>query len=90
VSATQSGLPANSVLRDEIGHLLKTLGRATTDRNAPLLSQLYYQLSGAELEEAETVSWAEIEWRPGELYPRFGIIATNLSRPAERIVAFYN
>ena len=27
---------------------------------------------------------------PGELYPRVGFIATNLARPAERLVAFYN
>ena len=33
---------------------------------------------------------AKIEWHPGELYPRIGIIITNLTRPAERVVAFYN
>ena len=27
---------------------------------------------------------------PGELCPRVGFIVTNLSRPAERVVAFYN
>jgi Transposase DDE domain group 1 len=27
---------------------------------------------------------------PGELYPRVGFIVTNLARPAECIVAFYN
>ena len=27
---------------------------------------------------------------PGELYPRVGFIVTNLSRPAEQVVAFYN
>jgi len=32
----------------------------------------------------------KVEWRPGELYPRVGFIVTNLSRPAERVVAFYN
>ena len=26
----------------------------------------------------------------GELYPRLGFIVTNMSRPAERVVAFYN
>jgi hypothetical protein len=25
---------------------------------------------------------------PGELYPRVGFIVTNMSRPAERVVAF--
>jgi hypothetical protein len=33
---------------------------------------------------------AKVEWHPGELYPRVGFIATNVSRPAERVVAFYN
>ena len=33
---------------------------------------------------------AKVEWHPGELFPRVGFIATNLSRPAERVVAFYN
>jgi hypothetical protein len=31
---------------------------------------------------------AKVEWHPGELYPRIGFIVTNLSRPAERVVAF--
>ena len=33
---------------------------------------------------------AKVEWHPRELYPRVGFIVTNLSRPAERVVAFYN
>ena len=33
---------------------------------------------------------AKVEWHPGELHPRVGFIVTNLSRPAERVVAFYN
>jgi hypothetical protein len=33
---------------------------------------------------------AKVEWHPGELYPRVSFIVTNLSRPAERVVAFYN
>ena len=33
---------------------------------------------------------AKVEWHPGELYPRVGFVVTNLSRPAERVVAFYN
>src|SRR5258707_1661996 len=33
---------------------------------------------------------AKVEWHPGELYPRVGFVVTNLSRPAERLVAFYN
>ena len=33
---------------------------------------------------------AKVEWHPGELCPRVGFIVTNLTRPAERIVAFYS
>ena len=33
---------------------------------------------------------AKVEWHPGELVPRVGYIVTNLSRPAVRVVAFYN
>ena len=33
---------------------------------------------------------AKVEWHPGELYPRVGFIVTTLSRPADRVVAFYN
>src|SRR5262249_44528100 len=33
---------------------------------------------------------AKVEWHPGELYPRVGFIVTNMSCPAERVVAFYN
>ena len=33
---------------------------------------------------------AKVEWHPGDLYPRLGFIVTNMSRPAENVVAFYN
>ena len=33
---------------------------------------------------------AKVEWHPGGLHPRVGFIVTNLSRPAERVVTFYN
>ena len=32
----------------------------------------------------------KVEWHPGELLPRVGFIVTNMSRPAERVVNFYN
>jgi hypothetical protein len=35
-------------------------------------------------------SGGQVEWHPGELYPRVGFIITNLARPVERLVAFYN
>ena len=80
-------LPANSVLRDRIGYLLKRpVGRP------PLEVRRYYASFSYQAK-----SWkkprrvvAKVEWHPGELYPRVGFIVTNLARPAERIVAFYN
>jgi hypothetical protein len=33
---------------------------------------------------------AKVEWHPGELDPRVGFIVTNMARPADNIVAFYN
>lgn len=33
---------------------------------------------------------AKVEWRPGELVSCVGFIVTNLTRPAERVLAFYN
>jgi DDE family transposase len=33
---------------------------------------------------------AKVEWHSGELYPRVGFLVSNLARPAERVVAFYN
>jgi hypothetical protein len=33
---------------------------------------------------------AKVEWHAAELYPRVGFIVTNLARPAERVVGFYN
>jgi len=33
---------------------------------------------------------ARVEWHPDELYPHVGFIVTNMARPAENAVAFYN
>jgi hypothetical protein len=33
---------------------------------------------------------AEVEWHQGELYPPVGFILTNLNRPPERVVKFYD
>jgi hypothetical protein len=33
---------------------------------------------------------AKVEWHSGELFPRIGFIVTNLTRPAKRVVRFYN
>jgi hypothetical protein len=80
-------LPTNPVLQGKIGYLLKRpVGRP------PHVVRRYYANFAYQAQ-----SWkkprrvvATVEWHPGELYPRVGFIVTNLARPAERIVAFYN
>ena len=80
-------LPKNRLLQESIGHLLtRPVGRP------PNHVQRYYASFSY-----QAGSWdrkrrvvAKVEWHPGESYPRVGFNATNLSRPAERMVAFYN
>ena len=79
-------LPANSVLQERIGHLLtRPVGRPP--KKPQLLRQL--QLPGGSWTKPRRVV-AKVEWHQGELYPRVGFIVTNLTRPAERVSAFYN
>ena len=80
-------LPANPVLQEQDRISAQASGRATAARGAALLCQL--QLSGGSWNKPRRVV-AKVEWHPGELYPRVGFIVTNLARPAERVVAFYN
>jgi hypothetical protein len=80
-------LPANQVLQNRIAYLLKRpVGRPPNE-----VRRFYANFS------YQAASWskprrviAKVEWHPGELVPRVGFIVTNMSRPAERVVAFYN
>jgi hypothetical protein len=80
-------LPANRVLQEKIGYLLKRpVGRP------PHKARRYYSSFSYQAQ-----SWkkprrvvSKVEWHPGELYPRVGFIVTNLAPPAERVVVFYN
>ena len=80
-------LPANKVLQNRIAYLLKRpAGRPPHEVRRYFASFSY-----------EAQSWkkprrvvAKVEWHPAELYPRVGFIVTNLARPAERVVGFYN
>src|ERR671938_2056774 len=80
-------LPANQVLQNKIGYLLKRpVGRPSNEVRRYYASFRY-----------QAQSWnkprhivAKIEWHPGELYPRVRFIVTNLARSAEGIIAFYN
>jgi hypothetical protein len=80
-------LPANQVLQNRIGYLLKRpVGRPPNEVRR-YYANLRYQ-AGSWSKPRRVV--AKVEWHPGELYPRVGFIVTNMSRPAERVVAFYN
>jgi hypothetical protein len=80
-------LPANRVLQDRIGYLLKRpVGRPLHEVRRYYASFRYQAHSWKKPRRVV----AKVEWHPGELYPRVGFIVTNLARPAERIVGFYN
>src|SRR5512132_557218 len=80
-------LPANRVLQDRIGYLLKRpVGRPPNEVRR-YYANFTYQ-AGSWTTPRRVV--AKVEWHPGELYPRVGFIVTNLARPPERVVAFYN
>jgi len=80
-------LPANSVLQNTIGYLLKRpVGRPPHAVRRYFVSFRYQAQSWNKPRRV----MAKVEWHPDELYPRVGFIVTNLARPAVRIVAFYN
>jgi len=80
-------IKANAVLQERIGYLLKRpVGRPPNEVRR-YYANFRYQ-AGSWKTPRRVI--AKVEWHPGELYPRVGFIVTNLSRPAERVVAFYN
>jgi len=80
-------LPTNQVLQESIGHLLtRPIGRPPNHVRRYYASFSYQP--GSWDRKRRVV--AKVEWHPSNLVPRVGFIVTNLSRPAERVVAFYN
>ena len=80
-------LKTNAVLQDSIAHLLSPPVGRPPNHVRRFHASFSYQ-AGSWDRKRRVV--AKVEWHPGELYPRVGFIVTNLSRPAERVVAFYN
>jgi hypothetical protein len=80
-------LPANSVLQESIAWLLKRPVGRPPDEVRRYYASFSYR-AGSWNRTRRVV--AKVEWHPGELYPRVGFIVTNMTRPAERVVAFYN
>jgi hypothetical protein len=80
-------LPANRVLQESIAFLLRRpVGRPPHEVRRFHASFSYR--AGSWTKPRRVV--AKVEWHPGELLPRVGFIVTNLTRPAEGVVAFYN
>src|ERR1700681_2244336 len=80
-------LPANRMLQDRIGYLLKRPVGRPPEEVRRYYANFTYQ-AGSWKKPRRVVD--KVECHPGELYPRVGFIVTNLARPAERVVAFYN
>jgi hypothetical protein len=80
-------LPANRVLQEKIGYLLKRPVGRPPNHVRRFHASFRYQ-AGSWKTPRRVI--AKVEWHPGELYPRVGFVVTNLSRPAENVVAFYN
>jgi len=80
-------IPKNRILQESIAHLLtRPVGRPPNHVRRYYASFSYR--AGSWDRKRRVV--AKVEWHPGELVPRVGFIVTNLSRPAARVVAFYN
>jgi hypothetical protein len=80
-------LPANDILSREIGHLLtRPVGRPPKAL-VVLYHDFQYQAAGWSHKRRVI---AKVEWHRGELFPRVGLIVTNLTRPAKAVVRFYN
>jgi hypothetical protein len=74
-------------LQERIGYLLtRPVGRPSLDVRRRY-AKFTYQ-AGSWTKPRRVV--AKVEWHPDELYPRVGFIVTNMARPAENVVAFYN
>ena len=80
-------LPKNQILQESIAHLLTRSTGRPPNHVRRYYASFSYQ-AGSWDRKPRVV--AKVEWHPGELYPRVGFIVTNLSRPAERVVAVYN
>jgi len=80
-------LPGNDALLRDIELLLtRPVGRPS---NAPVVWYAGFLYQAKSWSRARRVV-AKVEWHSGELFPRIGFIVTNLSRPAKRVVRFYN
>ncbi len=80
-------LPANAVLQRRIAHLLtRPVGRPPHEVRRSYASFRHQAQTWTRSRRVV----AKVEWHPDELYPRVGFLVTNLARPPEPVVGFYN
>src|SRR5450759_2538154 len=80
-------LPGNDALLRDIEPLLtRPVGRPS---NALVVWYDGFLYQAKSRNQARRVV-AKVEWHNGQLFPRVGFIVTNLTRPAKRVVRFYN
>jgi len=80
-------LRANAVLYKEIEHLLtRPVGRPPK-KPVVFYESFYYQASSWDKPRRVV---AKVEWHADELFPRVGLIVTNLSWHSKNVVKFYN
>ncbi len=80
-------LPANDVLQREIAHPLVRPTEWSSPRPIVSCHDFAYQAQSWNVPRRVV---AKVEWHQGELFPRVGVIVTNLSYPTKGIVSFYN
>ena len=80
-------LPANRVLQERIGYLLKRPVGRPPNQVRRYYANFHYQAGSCKKPRRVIV---KVEWHTGELYPRVGFVVPNMSRLAENVVAFYN
>jgi hypothetical protein len=80
-------LKANAVLERHIAHLLKRpVGRPS---KKPKVFYHAFRYQAKSWDRARRVV-AKIEWHAGELFPRVGLVVTNLRRSPKWVIKFYN
>src|SRR3546814_5288235 len=77
-------LPANAVLREKIAHrLTRPVGRPSLTKVKRFFEDFEYQ--AASWDKSRRVI-AKIEWHTGELFPKVGLIVTNLPMEPDWVV----
>ncbi len=80
-------LKANAVLERQVAHLLKRPVGRPSKKPKVFYHSFHYQAKSWDRGRRVV---AKVEWHAGELFPRFGFVATNLRRSPKRVVKFYN